>query len=283
MIHPIMMLLGQINVQTFDYSDNIDLSFLPQEYERVIRQKTMELCNKLLDKQDISSSKIPNSLTLLNTIDDDIDILFDMTGVASTLQAVNRKQYEISQETALILTRLRAASLAYIKKLSDAETFDDISSDIVLTKLEAMPQSVYSLVYDILSNETASLRNAKVGLTKLNELRNRILLYQDKEAVFSNEQVKQKLSTISTLGFWRTLIYHDYMNIYNKPPNEITVSTLQRIHDELNILGIPGFVPPNIVFESYANTMVQRKVNVMIQQSVIEFLTKVVKSGGVVI
>lgn len=260
MFHPTMLLLCSLNIDTFSCTDRIDYSFLTKDKEQIITKELGSLCSFLLS----------DNILLTNVNGYEIPML---------TQFSNYKQITISKYTALVLQRLREAASVF--KGLHTQSYDDISDDLLITKIEAIPNSIYSIVYNILSKESPNSRNNKVGIQKLNELRKKILLYRDKEVPSNDNKLLSKIYDLSSIGYWRTLLYHDYIKYYQDVPDAITPNTLEEIKCQLELLDIYGFVPPKQVVQAYASTEVNRKISVTIDDSVIDFLTKIVRSGGV--
>lgn len=261
MFHPTMLMLCTINIDTFKCQDEVDYTYLQQSKEQILTREVDALCNRILSDEFL--------FTVCNGME-----------IAMTTQFVGTKQVKISRYTALILTRLKEAA-QFLKKNMTGSEYDDISDDITISRIEAIPNSIYSTVYNILSNESAAARASKVGIRKLNEIRKKILLHKDKEAATISQGFLQKIKDISTVGFWRVLLYHDYLKVYDSMPAPITCETLNNIKRELQSLDIYGFVPPDKVVETYKTTSVSRKLNIQVDDFVISYLTEIVRSGGV--
>ena len=261
MFHPTMLLLSTINIDEFVCKDTVDYTHLQRSKEEILRRELDTLCQRLLSDEFLFAD-------------------IDGREVAMETQFSGVHQISISRETALVLTRLREAA-KLMQNRFEGTSYDDLNDDVAISRLEAIPNSVYSTVYNILSRESAAARNAKTGIRKLNELRKKILLYRNKESVEISSDFVQKIEDISTVGFWRTLLYHDYLLVYRETPNRITTATMTRIKEDLELLDIYGFVPPSKMMEAYNSTSINRKVSVTIEDFVVDFLTEVVRSGGI--
>lgn len=261
MFHPTMLMLCTLNIDTFKCQDEVDYTYLQQSKEQILTREIDNLCDRMLSDEFLFSVQNGNE-------------------IAMTTQFIGTKQVKISTYTALILTRLREAAI-FLKNNMSGSNYDDISDDIMISRIEAIPNSIYSIVYNILSNESAAARASKSGIHKLNEIRKKILLYRKKDSATISPTFLQKIKDISTVGFWRTLLYHDFLVYYNSEPTAVTEEVLQQIKQELESLEIYGFVPPQKVMDIYKSTSVSRKLSINVDDFVIEFLTEIVRSGGV--
>ena len=261
MFHPTMLMLCTLNIDTFKCQDNVDYTYLQQSKEQILTREIDNLCDRLLSDEFLYS-------------------MHQGYEIAMTTQFVGDKQINISRYTAIVLTRLHEAAI-FLKRNTIDSDYDDISDDIMISRIEAIPNSIYGIVYNLLANESAVARASKGGINKLNEIRKKILLYRDKNVADISPDFLQKINDISTIGFWRTLLYHDFLLYYDTEPTAVTEEVMEQIKTELESLEIFGFVPPKKVMEVYQTTTVSRKLSVSVDDFVLEFLTEIVRSGGV--
>ena len=136
-------------------------------------------------------------------------------------------------------------------------------------------------LYELLYQEKISAKAESKGIQKLAELLKKINLYNDKEDLDITGDILKKIDILSTMQFWRDLLSIEYMKCYAELPPVITLDTMNTIKQELKHFDIYGFVPPNKVYEAFHTVENYRKNTTHISEDVIDFLMKIVMSGGV--
>ena len=76
---------------------------------------------------------------------------------------------------------------------------------------------------------------------------------------------------------------HDYMTQNAAILEPLTESRLEQVKCELKELGLYGFVNPLQMYRDFAGARVNRKSVVNIDGEVLNFLSKVIRSGGATI
>ena len=199
----------------------------------------------------------------------------------SEYQAVAGKAVTLNRYTALLLTRLLKCYRVYFKEFNIvvAEMLDeDLSEDAVILRLEGNPFFIYTYVFKVM--RTASL-NYDAKIAKLSELLMTIKAHSVVEQDgFYDSRLRSRLVLHSQLSFWKGMLMSDYIQIYGEVPESFTEDTIKVIRKELLDLGFYGFVNPLDMYWRFNSSRVTRKINVSVDDSVVDFLTKVVKSGG---
>ena len=196
-------------------------------------------------------------------------------------QEVAGEIISLSKYTALLLNRIAQCCKVYVNNL-DVNTptvrEEDLSEDAVVLRLEVNPFFIYPYVFNVM--ETPSLTyNAKIA--KLQELLNTInnhTVVQESDVI--SKDIYARLELHSKLSFWKGMLMSDYMRVYGEYPSEFTEDTVNVIRHELANLGFYGFINPLEMYFDFSKSRVTRKVSVDIDTDVVDFLVKVVRSGG---
>lgn len=259
MFHPTTILFACYNMNTSAFED-INISFL-SEKDRNVLNAEIDRLHSVLSEDNIFYED------------------FNGIKVASTTQYTLMGQVDISKETALILTKLAQACSFWKDNHNKLSIKEDISSDMLLTKIDAFPTSIYRIVYNLLYGEKTT-RKSK-GLLKLNELLQKIMVYNNQAQADITGDMLEKIEELSTMSFWRTLLSMEYMKCYSELPPNITINTMNTIKKELAYFDIHGFVPPNKVYDAFHTVMEYRKSTINISEDIVDFLSKIVRSGGI--
>lgn len=261
MFHPTTILFACYNINTSKFED-INISFL--------NEKDMNVINAEINRME-------------SILSEDNIFYEDFNGiqVASTTQYTLTGQIDISKETALVLTKLAEACSFWKSNSNNLSLKEDISSDMLLTKIDAFPTSIYRIVYNLLYGEKVSGKGKSKGILKLNELLQKILMYNDQAQFDVTGDMLQKIEELSSMSFWRTLLSTEYMRCYSELPPDVTLNTMNTIKTELSYFDIYGFVPPNKVYDAFQSVAEYRKSTIHISEDIVDFLVKIVKSGGV--
>lgn len=261
MLHPTTILFACYNSNTSTF-EHIDISFLNERDSNIINAEINRMASVLSED---------------NIFYEDMDGI----QVASTTQYTLTGQIDISRETALVMTKL-AQACSFWKTFSNKSPIkEDISSDMLLMKIDAFPSSVYRIVYDLLYGERISSKARSKGIQKLYELLKKINLYNNKEEAGITGDILHRIEKLSSMAFWRELLSIEYMRCYKELPPVITLDTMNTIKKELKHFDIYGFVPPNKVYEAFRTVEDYRKNTIHISDDIVDFLMKIVRSGGI--
>ena len=155
---------------------------------------------------------------------------------------------------------------------------DDLSADAVVLRLEGNPRYVYIYVYNVMEMPALSYDD------KIKKLRDVLLTLKSRSVVkdseLRNDRLLQRLELHSMQNYWAGMLMSDYITYYGTIPPAFEEETIEVLRKELSDLGFYGFVNPLQMYEEFTHSRVARKVNVTVEEFVIEFLTKVVLSGG---
>lgn len=289
MVHPLMILFGTINFNTLEHEDLLDFSFMCNSDITTMKAKIHEIGEKtypyVLDFPSIKSSVI-NKNILENYDSTKGKIMYTEINnelVAFESQYINDNQIEILKETAILLTRIYRAYVFWNKNTSSFMNFKkdenviDLSEDAILNKIENFPYSIYSIVYNILSS-TKELP-ITLALKRVDNIRKKLIQYQGQTKIDKSPYFQEKLNILSDMSFWKSLIYSDYLRIYMKNPPKLTLKKMDQISSELKLFGISGFNPPCDIDQSFSN--ISRKASIDVDDRIIIFLEKIVRSGGI--
>jgi len=262
MITPLMLILSCINDQ-YNYDTPVDISFLNREDRVTINSEANRL--------GILAS---DSLHILTTTG------INGEEIADSVQMVNEAVIDIHPGTAMMLTRIKESFSVWKKSkllLHDHETDKDLSIDNVIMHLEGNPWYIYSYVYQTMENRSSDYdaKMAKILELYTTIISNNVIRTQDG----MDSEMIRRLTLQSTQQFWSGLIEVDLMR-HMGMVCEITPNLLSQIKQELSSLGFYGFVNPLKMYLDFSGSRVWRKTDINIAPEVLEFLTKVVRSGG---
>lgn len=203
--------------------------------------------------------------------------------VADT-QVVVDESITLNPYSALLLTRLWECFKVYSQEVDKddvEEVSDDLSTDAVVLRLEGAPRYIYVFVYNVMEMPSLSY-DAKIA--KLQEL---LHILQTHSVVLNTEasdpslrKTLARMELHSKLSYWKVLLMQDYMRVYGTVPPGFTPETINVIRQDLANMGFYGFVNPLQMYKEFTTSRVSRKVSVDVDDFVMEFLTKVVRSGG---
>lgn len=237
------------------------------------------------DDRDLVISEAKNIGARLNN-ENKVWITDSPTGermVADT-QVVVDESVSLNPYTALLLTRVLECFKVYSQEVDETdveEVNDDLSTDAVVLRLEGTPRYIYVFVYNVM--ETPSLSyDAKIA--KLSELLHTL---QTHSVVLNSEETDPRMRKTlnrmelhSKLSYWKRMLMQDYMRVYGTAPPGFTAETIEIIRRDLANMGFYGFVNPLQMYREFNTSRVSRKVSIDVEDFVMDFLTKVVRSGG---
>lgn len=265
MTTPLMLLLSSIT-PSLGYDHPVDTMYMNRNDRALLMREAIRLGKMAMDDTQILLDK--------DAFDDE---------VCDTSQIINSEVIDVSPATAIILTRLRECYKVFcrVSQMNEEEekSVHDLDTDSVILHLEGNPRYIYTYVYNTMENRgldydtrvlrLAELYNTLVGVTS--------------DTAFDAKQsfLVNRFQMMGELSFWQRLVYHDYMHQRLAAPKPLTLNDLERVKQELKGMGFYGFVNPWVMYSEFANSRVNRKVELNISSDVIEFLRKVVLSGGV--
>lgn len=263
MVQPLMLLLSSINKE-YGYDHPVDIMYLNRSDRSLVMSEADRLGRMSLDED----------LVVMTT---------DVYGkpVVDTEQVVNGKYIKISDATAMMLTRIQEAYKVFKKSSANTvvdESTDDLGADSVILRLEGSPKFVYIYVYSVMESKGMDY-SAKIG--KLTEVYNAIIGHSQTTSNTDKFQfLSSRFETQSTEQFWLRMLMSDIMLHSGTSIAPLTSKDLDVVKQELRLMGFYGFVNPQKMYEDFANSRVNRKIDVNVSPEVTEYLRKVVKSGG---
>lgn len=265
MITPLMLVLSCID-ENFNYTAPVDIMYLSRSDRALLQNEVARLKTIVFDDNTIITTE-------------------DRTGkqVCDTVQVINGAVVEVLPETAIMLTRIRECIMHYTS-MNHEETGeeDTLDEDAAVLRLEGNPKYIYIHTHEIMENPSLDY-NAKI--MKLASLYSVLIGYSEmgdatpKKTAYSMKRMELQ----STLEFWQRLVLHDYMSQNADCTTPMTQETVTKVKQELRALGLYGFVNPLQMYRDFADARVSRKVSVNVDPEVIEFLSKVIRSGGVAV
>lgn len=264
MITPLMHILSCLD-EKYQVGPPVDILYLGRTDRELIISEARRIGN-IFDDAD----KIMFSMS-----DTGLEMVAQHQEIAGSLKA-------ISPYTSLLLTRLRECLPTYKRELDTVApdvAEDDLSTDAVVLRLEGNARYVYVYVYKIMETQAALTYDAKIA--KIREL---LLTIKSHSIVENNDlkdgHLKRRLELHSMFNYWKSMLMSDYIRYYGTEPPVFDEVVLKTMKAELNDLGFYGFVNPLVMYQEFNNSRVARKVEVNIDDSVVDYLTKVVLSGG---
>lgn len=266
MITPVMHILSCLN-ESYSMDSPVDALYLGRTDWELIVSEAHRLGSFFNDENKIWITESPMGPRMV-----------------SEVQAVAGKSKSLNPYTALLLTRVWKCYEVYRKEIDTSNTGifdDDLSTDAVVLRLEGNPRYIFVYVYNIM--ETPSLSyDAKIA--KLKEL---LITIKNHSVIRDNEprdaKLRRRLELHSMFSYWKAMLMSDYVHFYGTAPPSFTEETIDAIRSDMNDLGFYGFVNPLQMYQEFNNSRVARKVDVMIDDDVTIFLTKIVLSGGAVV
>lgn len=265
MVTPLMLLLSSIN-ERYEYDRPVDTMYLSRTDRDLIISEVERLGKMAMDENTVLMTE-------------------DCYGreIADTAQVVNDSVIEISRPTAMLLTRIREAYAVYRKVspasgTSDEVELDDLGADAVILRLEGNPRYIYTYIYNIMESTGMDFRSKMMRITELYTA----IVGHSGVALDSTktQQLTSRFELHSTVQFWQALLLSDLLK---HGISGVTVSKedIAMVGSELRSLGFYGFVNPLKMYRDFSGSRISRKVGVNIDQEVIDFLDKVVRSGGI--
>ena len=264
MITPLMHILSCLD-EKYEVEAPADILYLSRYDRELIIQEAKRLGSFFSDENKIWISESPTGKKMV-----------------SDIQVIVGKSQSLNPYTALLLTRVWKCFATYLREVdivSPDTSNDDLSTDAVVLRLEGNPRYVYVYIYNTM--ETPSLSyDAKIA--KLHELLMTIRSHSVVRDLTSRDaKLLSRMELHSMLSFWKEMLISDYIEMYGEEPPPFTEETIETIRSEMTNLGFYGFVNPLEMYQQFNSSRVARKVEINIDEEVVDFLVKVVRSGGV--
>ena len=263
MITPLMHILSCLD-EKYQVGPPVDILYLGKTDRELIIHEARRLGVILNDADKIMCS----------VSDTGLEMVAPQQEIAGSLKSIN-------PYTGLLLTRVRSCLATYNRELDTVApdvAEDDLSTDAVVLRLEGNARYAFVYVYKIMETPALSY-DAKIA--KLREL---LLTIKSHSVVENNElkdgNLKRRLELHSMFNYWKGMLMSDYIRYYGVEAPTFDETTLKVMKSELNDLGFYGFVNPLAMYQEFNNSRVARKVEVNIDDSVVEYLSKIVLSGG---
>lgn len=271
MITPLMHILSCYD-EHFRISSPVNILYLNKKDRELVISESKRLCALINDGDSF----------YISTSDTGKPMVCEVQNIAGS--AVTLNPY-----TALMLTRIHNCVPMYLQEVDTVSVEvaeDDLSTDAVILRLEGNPKYIYYYVYNIMEMPSLTYQSK---ILKLKELLLTIISHpviQDvggTNDVDSNPQRKillNRLQLHSNFNYWKSMMLEDYIKYYGTIPPEFDESVLKLVKKELWDAGFYGFVNPLEIYLNFNSSRVTRKLDVDIEDWVLEFLTKCVLSGG---
>lgn len=267
MVEPLMLLLSSIT-KDYTYDHPVDIMYLSRSDRTTILREADRLgrlvsdSNRIMMGEDIFGDAIVDDGQILG----------------------GTKLIKISPATQMLLTRLQACYKVFAKWNANAATEEETSSDLgmdtVILRLEGNPKFVYIYVYSVMESKGIEY-SAKIA--KIAEVYNAIVGHS--QVSLGEEKIQFLLNRFelqSSWQFWSRMLTADAMaHSGGSITAPITQEDLEVMKTELRDLGFYGFVNPYKMYTEFAGARVNRKLDVNVGPEVVDFLRKVVRSGGV--
>lgn len=263
MITPLMLLLSSIN-QDMAYDRPVDLAYLSRDDRAVIVGEAERLGCIVND-----ASKVIFIDGLRGTNHADVD------------QVVGDSFVAINPATAMLLTRVKEAYAVFQRRSAGAvaESEDeDLGADDVVLRLEGNPKYVYVLVQQVMSKRSLTFDTKVAQLAEV--YKQLTMTGESAEATKAVSFLRDRLELQSYHQFWCKLLTSDLIRHGLFTGDIVTPSDLEIVKRELSLFGLYGFVNPKAMYEEFASSRVSRKSTVSVDEEVVNFLLKVVLSGG---
>lgn len=265
MVTPLMLLLSSIN-ERYEYDRPVDTMYLSRTDRDLITAEAERLGKMATDDNIILMTE-------------------DCYGhaIADTAQVSNDTVVEISRPTAMLLTRIREAYAVYQRvspnnNATDEIELDDLGADAVILRLEGNPRYIYTYIYNIMESTGMDFQSKMMCITELyTAIVGHAGVALDSAKI---QQLTSRFELQSTVQFWQALLLSDLLK-HGFSGVTVSKDDIVTVGNELRSLGFYGFVNPLKMYRDFSGSRISHKVGVNIDQEVIDFLDKVVRSGGV--
>lgn len=264
MITPLMHILSCLD-DKYKAEHPVSIQYLSHADRSVIVNEALRICKLVQD---------PDAITM-----------YDSKTVYTT-QYYGDQDFEINPYTAVLLERIQQCASVYVTAiestgLNEEEEGDtDLSSQAVILRLEGNPGYIYSYVYKVMESKSRSYAHK---ITVLSDLLNTIASTITSENTGSElpHSTLMKLQLQGSFNYWKAMLTADIVRHTAKlPEEEFTPKTIEVIRSDLRNLGIYGFVNPYKMYTDFNNSRVHRKTSNNINVNVINYLVRVIASGG---
>lgn len=261
MITPLMHIMSCLR-EDYTVGDPLNILYLNKVDREVILEEAKRLCGILLDPEVIA------------TMDDRVFPTQYCGSSCITLSPYTVSFLEKARECA---RHYRTVLISGFKE--DEGDDNDLSAQTTALRLEGDPKHIYYYVYNVMAKEG----DYAAKIAKLAEL-SLLLSAHGVVEVGSSEEEAELLSRLqmqSTIGYWKQLLLGDAIRRTQQIPDEpFTKKTIEDIRDEINKLGLYGFVNPLRMYQDFSSSRISRKKTLNVPNSVLVFLSKVIQSGG---
>ena len=262
MITPLMLLLSCIN-EEYHYDHLVDISYLNKADRNLIMREAIRLGKRACDED------------LILMTEDNFG-----NKVVDTVQVVDDSVISITPYTAALLTRIQKCYTHALSVLSKTqlEDGDSVSEDVntVVLRLEGNSNYIYTYVLDVMDSKSLSY---SVKMQKLTDVYTAISKTDAVETV-ADSFLLQRLHLQSTEEFWERLLLLDVITRGDVAMHSVDSSTLETVKAELKNLGFYGFVNPEAMYLEFTGSRISNKTVYSVETYVIDFLRKVLLSGG---
>ena len=202
--------------------------------------------------------------------------------------------------TIALMTRIFNACLAlrkqewHMKKFGTGSLIETLSAEVIdldteLLYLEGRSEHIYSFICRAMQAAKAIEPDANRayhnGLMKIKELRQRIYDRNNGqpglEDKLSGNPNQQRMHEQANEAFWTIMLTKDWLSYGFELDKPFDKKDLEQAKQQLTEFGIFGFVNPVKTFNDFNSAVLRHKVAVDIKPETIEFLDKVLRSGGV--
>ena len=263
MITPLMLLLSSIN-QDMAYDHPVELTYLTRD-DRALVVGEAERMGRIVS----DSAKLIFTENSAGQSYADLD------------QVVGDSFVRIHPATAMLLTRVREAYNVFQRRsagvVAEAED-NDLGADDVVLRLEGNSKYVYVLVQQIMAKRSIDF-DAKVA--QLAGIYKQITLTGESQEVSKAINfLRDRLELQSYHQFWCKLLTADLIHYGLFDGEIVQPEDLELVKKEIRLFGLYGFVNPKEMYDEFVGARVSRKTAVKVDAEVVDFLYKVVRSGG---
>lgn len=264
MITPLMLLLSSIN-QDLAYDHPVDLTYLSRDDRALIVGEAERIGRVVSDSAKVIFTESRGGEPYA-----DLD------------QVVGDSFVRIHPATAMLLTRVKEAYRVFQRMsagaVAEAED-EDLGADEVVLRLEGNAKYVYVLVQQVMAKKSIDF-DTKVA--QLADIYKQITLTGDsQETSKAISFLRDRLELQSYQQFWCRLFTADLARYgLFQEDSIVQPEDLETVKKEIRLFGLYGFVNPKEMYEQFASARVSRKTSVKVEPEVVEFLSKVVRSGG---
>lgn len=266
MITPLNYLLSGYN-ESFEYDSPVDIkTYMNDDDYKFVIVETDALIHRLRANISMGTDALGEEMV-------------------DRLQLVNSEVKEIDVYSALLLNRALLAAKRYEQEGQRKEEPDQVlnlENNNIVMRIEGNKYYVYTFVYAVMTDKALQFDKKIQKIAHILELVENYGEHSYGDASVEDEQNLRvdRLKLLSNSSYWMNMLTLDHLKHFGTPGPAFKEDTLRVVRSELKEMGFPGFVNPIKMYYDFVSARVKRKTEVNVDNEVLTFLKRVVRSGG---